>query len=101
MRCSPVSGQTVNVTIDALRTDYQGQPVCIITFDDARSGVYDKAFTILDGNDQRAATFVVTNMVGQPTYMTKVQLNELQNAGWDISNHTKNHKSLETLNVTE
>ncbi len=99
--CVPMKDETVNVTIDALRTDYQGKPVCIITFDDGKSSVYDKAFPILNSNGQQAVAFVVPDLVGQLTTISKTQLDILQNAGWDISNHSKSHANLSKLNVEE
>ena len=70
------------------------QAVCIIMFDDEYENVYDNALPILEANGQQAVMYTTTDNVGGSGYMSVDQLLVLQDKGWDISNHTSNHLTL-------
>lgn len=89
---TPLSGKTVNITLDSLWTEGDGVPKLLITFDDGWATVYQNALPYLTQKGIRATMYTVPSFVGQPNYMTLAQLKEMQDAGWCIANHTYNHR---------
>jgi PGF-pre-PGF domain-containing protein len=78
------------------------RPTVIMTFDDGWLSVYDKAYPIMQLNDQKGVDFVyITPIIGgYLDFMQQPQLNTLYGAGWDISSHTYSHTILTTVNNT-
>ena len=72
----------------------------ILTFDDGWTTTFYKAFPIMQANQQKGVSFVITDeaATGSGTsymeYMNISQLNTLYSAGWDLSSHTVTHPSL-------
>lgn len=88
---TPLSGKTVNITLDSLWTEGDGIPKLLITFDDGWATAYQNALPYMNQKGIRATMYTVPSFVGQPGYMTLAQLKEMQDAGWCIANHTYNH----------
>lgn len=97
VRCVATGGNDTSVSFDDLRLDYEARPKVIITFDDGHESVYNKAKSIMDGNGQAGVAFLITDEIGTGGNMTLANLISLQNAGWDISNHSKTHSHLNAL----
>ncbi|VVB56146.1 Polysaccharide deacetylase [uncultured archaeon] len=78
------------------------RPTVIITFDDGWLSVYDKAYPIMQANNQKGVDFIIIDPIigGWSDFMQKSQLNVLYGAGWDISSHTYSHIALTTANNT-
>ena len=78
------------------------RPTVIITFDDGWLSVHDKAYPIMQTNNQTGVAFVYIAPItgGYPDFMQQTQLNRLYGSGWDISSHTYSHLDLTTANNT-
>ena len=69
----------------------------LFTFDDARASVYTTGYPIFLNHGYNATFYVITDDIRDEYYPGKSsinlsQLRALYNAGWDISDHTKNHE---------
>lgn len=78
------------------------RPTVIITFDDGWLSVYNKAYPIMQANNQKGVDFVIIDPIlgGWSDFTQRSQLNTLYGAGWDISSHTYSHIALTTANNT-
>ena len=78
------------------------RPTVIITFDDGWLSVYNKAYPIMQANNQKGVDFVIIDPIlgGWSDFTQRSQLNTLYAAGWDISSHTYSHIALTTANNT-
>jgi len=78
------------------------RPTVIITFDDGWLSVYNKAYPIMQANNQKGVDFVIIDPIlgGWSDFTQRSQLNILYGAGWDISSHTYSHIALTTGNNT-
>lgn len=65
-----------------------------ITFDDGDESVYKMVFPYFKKNKLSATVFIIGNKVNTPGYLSKMQLNELHDNGWEIGFHTENHVNL-------
>jgi len=101
VRVYPTAGKNIYAIFDDLRKDYIARPKVIITFDDNNQTVYDKAYPIMDANNQKGVLFVVPSWVGTPWRMTTSTINNLYNVGWDVSNHTQTHQDLTAIPEAE
>ncbi|MDI6799947.1 MAG: polysaccharide deacetylase family protein, partial [Actinomycetota bacterium] len=95
--CKSTSSQSSSVSFDDLKINYKSRAKAAITFDDGCDGVKEKAFPIMKANGQKGVAFIVTDYVGGGAHMSKDELKEMKDFGWDISNHTKNHPQLTSL----
>ncbi|MBR6268049.1 MAG: polysaccharide deacetylase family protein [Selenomonadaceae bacterium] len=73
----------------------------ILTFDDGYDDNYYEMLPILEAHGMKAVVYMVTNMIGQPGYLTWEQLREMQNRGVEIGSHTANHVPLTELSPEE
>lgn len=76
-------------------------PSCQLQFDDGMSAVYDTIYPYLSARGLRATVHIIPNQIGHTGYMTLAQLDEIYEAGWDLTNHTMNHHHLPTLTLAE
>jgi peptidoglycan/xylan/chitin deacetylase (PgdA/CDA1 family) len=82
-------------------------PKVIFTFDDGDTGVYFKAFPIMEANNQSGVAFLITNQVIKASGnngwadINITEARDLYSKGWDISSHTANHYDLTTRNNTQ
>ncbi len=78
------------------------RPTVILTFDDGWLSVSQKAYPIMQNNNQKGVAFVNIEPItgGYTAYMKQPELNTLYGAGWDISSHTYSHKVLTTVDNT-
>lgn len=78
------------------------KPTVILTFDDGWLSVHDKAYPIMQSNNQTGVAFVYITPItgGYPDFMQKTQLNSLYGSGWDISSHTYSHIDFTKANNT-
>lgn len=72
----------------------------IVGFDDGFESVYNKAYPIMELNNQKGIIFVNP---GRTTtdYISLDNEKELYNKGWDISNHTFQHTNFKTASNAE
>ena len=69
----------------------------ILNFDDGYRGVYQNAFPMMRQRDLPGVLFVSTGFVNREKNLTRKQLVELKEAGWEIGSHTVHHYNLEEL----
>jgi len=74
-----------------------GGGLVTFTFDDGNGALFLNAFPVLEKYGYPGAAFIVTKDVGQPTYVSRAQLQQLYQAGWEIGSHTVNHPHLPEL----
>jgi peptidoglycan/xylan/chitin deacetylase (PgdA/CDA1 family) len=88
----------LNFTLDDLTFNMTGQRAKIMfEFDDGDISQYQKAFPILQKNNESGTAFVVTNWIDGTGLMSVANLQTLQSAGWDIGSHSLDHPDLTTL----
>jgi peptidoglycan/xylan/chitin deacetylase (PgdA/CDA1 family) len=76
-------------------------PMVTFTFDDGNGTDYTKAFPLFSSKGVRGTSFIITNNIGVGGLLTASQLQEMQQAGWEIGSHTKSHRNLTTLSEEE
>ena len=68
----------------------------VFTFDNARASVYTVGYPIFADHGYKATFYVVTDWVDvsntNEDSITLNQLTALNNAGWDIGDHTRHHE---------
>jgi peptidoglycan/xylan/chitin deacetylase (PgdA/CDA1 family) len=92
-------GKTAVCSVDDLRYGFKAIPKLLITFDDAKSSVYDEAFPYMEGKGLKGTIYVNSAKIDTEGYMTTAQCDEMYAAGWAMGNHAANHVNLK--NVTE
>jgi len=73
------------------------------TFDDGWASVYTEAFPVLQKKGLKATVFPLVKVLKESmdNYMTLAQVNELNEAGWEIGSHGITHRDLNTLSPEE
>ena len=71
-------------------------PASMVTFcfDDGYFSTYEKAFPILEKYNYQGTVFVITSEIGNKGFMTKEQILELADKGWEIGSHSISHPDL-------
>lgn len=73
----------------------------MITFDDGYESDYHTALPLLGRFGFKAVTFITSNLVGKPGYLTWDKIRELANSGFSVQSHSLNHRFLTTLSPAE
>lgn len=94
---APKAGQVAEVSFDLLEVGKEYKPAIMISFDDAHSSVYTKAFQYMKSKNMVGTFNIVSDWVGNPGSVTLSQLQEMYSKGWNITNHTKDHTKLSKL----
>lgn len=79
-------------------TFYSPRGIVTFIFDDGFKTDLNVAFPLFQSKGVVAASAVVPDTVGDANMMTWSDLNTLQNAGWEIMNHSKAHIGFNILN---
>jgi peptidoglycan/xylan/chitin deacetylase (PgdA/CDA1 family) len=66
----------------------------VLTFDDGYRDLYSAAFPVLASHKFKAVAYIVSGFVGQPRYVTKEQVLEMDRSGIQIASHTVDHVNL-------
>jgi peptidoglycan/xylan/chitin deacetylase (PgdA/CDA1 family) len=73
----------------------------VFVYDDGPITDYTKAFPVHQEEDAPACVGAVSNLVlNDEDSLSKTQLAEMENAGWEIMSHTVNHQALSPIEVT-
>jgi peptidoglycan/xylan/chitin deacetylase (PgdA/CDA1 family) len=94
---APETGVTADVYCDKIEFITSSVGNVIFTMDDQWSTQYTEAFPILQEYGMKGNIAVISNEVGSTGKMTKAQLQEVYDKGWDLMVHTVNHPDLSTL----
>jgi len=73
----------------------------VLTFDDGYADAYTDAFPLLRKYSFTGTFFVITGVVGWPSFLTWDQIIEMQNAGMEIGAHTVHHPFLTKLSLQQ
>ena len=78
-----------------------GNPIVVITFDDAHPSIYSIAFPAMRSMDTAwAAThFFPVSYMGSPGAMTLAQVKELEAVGWETGGHGVTHENLSSVPI--
>lgn len=90
------AGSGASVAIDALTSNTETIPKCLIQFDDGYDDVYANAYSYMSGRSIPGTAYIVTDKIGEAGRMTVAQLQEMYAAGWAIGNHTTDHGDITT-----
>jgi peptidoglycan/xylan/chitin deacetylase (PgdA/CDA1 family) len=66
----------------------------VITLDDGYTDLYSTAFPILAAHRFKAVAYIVSSFVGEPRYVTRDQILEMDGGGIEIASHTVDHANL-------
>lgn len=66
----------------------------VLTFDDGYEDNYTEMLPILEAHEMTAVVYVITNLVGEPGYLSIPQLKDMQRRGIEIGSHTADHITL-------
>lgn len=80
---------------------YEARPMCSIWFDDGWKSTYTDAYPVMKEKNIKGILSVVSSCVGSPAFVSESELNELYSSGWDLTNHTYDHKDLSSLTAEE
>ncbi len=70
----------------------------VLTFDDGYRDFYTDAWPLLREHGFKATSFIITNVVDQPHYLTWQMIDEMQRSGLiEFGSHTLSHRELPAL----
>ncbi|WP_083856566.1 polysaccharide deacetylase family protein [Nitrolancea hollandica] len=70
----------------------------VLTFDDGYRDFYTYAWPLLREHGFKATSFIITNVVDQPHYLTWQMIDEMQRSGLiEFGSHTLSHRELPSL----
>src|SRR5215470_12893677 len=75
--------------------------VVSINFDDGYESAYEIGLPIVEHAGSKTTQFIITKLVGTPTYVTMGQVLAMQNSGNEIGNHTRTHPNLAALTLAQ
>jgi peptidoglycan/xylan/chitin deacetylase (PgdA/CDA1 family) len=101
LRVVSKSGTSCDVIFDGLYSGEYNRPKLIFTMDDNWLTQYTEAYTRMSAKGLRGTIAVIPSKVDTSGYMTKAQLQEVYDAGWDLANHTMNHVYLGQVSKSE
>lgn len=95
-----------SITLDELyQYFYEGRKLpkkpFVLTFDDGYEDNYTNAFPIAKKYGFTGTIFMVTDWIDGKGYLTKEQLREMSNEGWQIGAHTVSHSNLNELTAKQ
>lgn len=70
-------------------------------FDDGPSTDYTAIYPLFDAQGEVGALSIITDTADAEGGITWTQINTMATAGWEITNHTKDHTNLTTLNEAQ
>src|SRR6185295_1950687 len=70
-------------------------------FDDGYQSVYDHVYQIMKSAGIRSSQYIITSKIGARGYMSKLEIQEMAQAGHEIGAHTLTHAHLNELSNAE
>ena len=96
LRVTPQVAVQANLSCDYFFSSLR-RPALVITFDDWSPTVYTIAYDYMNARHAKGTFYVTTDQVDGVNRISLAQLTEMNNAGWDIANHTDDHTDLTTV----
>lgn len=97
VRLSSNVSVTANVIFDGLYRSVNSRSKVMVVFDDNWDSAYTQGYLYMLSKGMVGTQYVISSYVNQPGRMTIGQLNECQDNGWCIANHTATHVNLASL----
>lgn len=66
----------------------------LIVFDDGLAPIYQNAYTYMEDLGLKGTVYTITNLVNVGGHLNLTQLEEMQDTGWTIANHSDDHTNL-------
>lgn len=88
---------TLSQAVKLLNGNYDTSQKVVLTFDDGYDTFYSKAWPVLQGFNQQATVFIISELVERPGYLNWEQINILAANNIEIGGHTRTHPLLPTL----
>ena len=88
------------IYVDSFTTwEEVGIPIVRLEFDDGYRSVYKNAFPLMRERGMRGVVNVITKNLNKnmSSFITKEQLHEMHNAGWDIVSHSHTHPKVSEI----
>lgn len=85
-KCKP--GNYSFITFDNIRVNRDAVGTVVFLFRDARTGLYDYAFPMMQAMGFKGTMYIDKDLVGLPGYCTIQQIKEIYDAGWDVLPNT-------------
>lgn len=87
-------------TLDELLGGAARQPAAVVTFDDARAGVLERALPLLAARGQRGVVYAISDRSrGRAGFLDGEGLRSLARAGWTVGTHGATHRHLTGLSL--
>jgi len=90
-------GESPEFSFDLLQAGRVSKPAVVICFDDNLDNTYTVAYPLIKSKNMRASVYVTSSWHNEANHMTTAQLQELNNNGWVIGNHSATHPDFTTL----
>ena len=71
----------------------RARPKIVISFDDGNDNIYANAYPAMLAAGVPGTCYINSNVIGNSGKMTVANLNTLYANGWDIANHTSDHRA--------
>ncbi|MBX0296126.1 polysaccharide deacetylase family protein [Haloarcula nitratireducens] len=96
------NGRPISLLLDDLRATERGDGgYVLLTFDDTPESQYEKAFPVMRRYGFPGFAAINPDRVGDEESLSLAQLEDLQDAGWEIGSHTMDHRNLPELETSE
>jgi peptidoglycan/xylan/chitin deacetylase (PgdA/CDA1 family) len=77
----------------SILANLRARPKIVISFDDGNDSVFSDAYPAMLAAGVPGTCYINSNVVGNAGKMTVANLNTLYAQGWDIANHTADHRA--------
>lgn len=92
-------GYSSTIYVDDLMVGQYSRPKVVISFDDTYDDHYTEAYAYMRTLGLKGTCYINSSFVGRVGRLTEAQMQELYDAGWDLSNHTDTHTDLTQLSL--
>ena len=94
-------GANVSESLGALHSGATGKSIVCFTFDDGCASDLQVAAPLLRDKNFNATFYVTVDHLGKEGYLTKTELRELSDLGFEIGSHSLTHRHLNDLDPKE
>jgi peptidoglycan/xylan/chitin deacetylase (PgdA/CDA1 family) len=94
-------GLNVSESLEALHSGTIGKSIVCLTFDDGCASDLHVAAPLLREKNFNATFYVTVDHLGKAGYLTKTELRDLSDLGFEIGSHSLTHRHLNDLDAKE